>query len=687
MTHLLEPSRPAAALLADLAVAVGTDARLDGVLEQVVASTRELLDVGRATLLVLDDDGRLTPAVSLGERADEGLWTRFQAMPPIALDVAQPVLDALRCGRAVVVEDAAASPIVPDEWRSAFGLESLAVVGLVARGALCGVLVVDDRARPHGYSPDERHLLEGIAAFAATAVRNAADLRAAQRRSRRLDRILSVAAALNAAPALPAVLGTALDALTDVLDAHSCALHLVDDEDSLRTLAARGAGQPAPGRHPLTTADLSTLDHLPPGSVLLDAAVPAAVRPDGAGVVVIPVRRPHSGPQLLVVATREPDPLRPEQCQLAGSVAEQVWLAVERALLAEERDRRVEQAETLHCLADELAMHPAMPAVVERLAPVLRSAGVELLEVQLRDRRAARLWACGATRGRVSQLVSRWRRQPSPRPVLDEGVLVVPMLLEGAVVGAMRMRPTTGVVPPAREQDFLLATAAGVAQLVARLVLAARVADGERELAVAAERERIAAELHATVGRLLVISTDRVRSLAVGGSPALRTALGEVAATITAARNHVAQAVEALELPTEQAQQLPGRLRTLARLLGADGSVHVDVRVVGRPRRLTAAAEAALYRAAHEALRTLQRQAHSSTVVVRLCYDDDAVRLLVGDDGLTLAERSASEAGLHLGLPALRRRAREVGGSVELASGRGGLRLAVTVPAPRGSVG
>lgn len=691
MTSLMDGTRSTdstAELLAGLAVAVSTDVRLDEVLSKVVSATRRLLHADRATLLLLDDDGRLTPAVSLGAQSDQQLWTRFRAMRPISLDLGPAVLDVLRDGRAVVVDDARHSPIVPDEWREAFGLETLAAVGLLARGELCGLLVVDQRTQADGFSEEERHLLEGIAAFAATAVRNAADYRAAHRRSRALDRILSVAAALNAAPGLPAVLATALDALTDVFDADSCAVHLVDDERSLLTLGSRGAGQPGVGRHVLIDGDLDLLRRLAAEPISSDAVVPAVVAPRtaaGTRPAAVVVRRPDGDPGLVVVASRRGGPRRAEQGRLAVSVAEQVWLAVERALLAEERDRRMEQVETLHRLADELALSPSMATMLDRLAPVLRGSGVELIDVQLRDRRAARVWGCSSTRGEVSKQVSRWQRQRSPRPVCDGGLLAVPLLLEGTVVGAMRVRPVTPTPPPAREQEFLLATGTGLAQLVARLVLAARVADGERELAVTAERERIAAELHATVGRLLVVSGERLRSLtSSSSSPALRAQLGEVWTTINQTRNHVAQAVEALNAPADRMQTLPGRLRDIARTLAVDGSVVVDVRVEGRPRPLTPAAEGALFRVAHEALRTLQRQAHSTTVVVRLCYEPDMVRLVVRDDGLTVVQRSDSEAGLHIGLPALRRRAREVGGEVELSSsGRQGLRLAVTVPAPR----
>lgn len=678
---------PAAEVLAGLAVAVSTDVRLDEVLSQVVSATRRLLDADRATLLLLDDEGRLTPTVSLGARSDHQLWTRFRAMRPISLDFGPAVQELLRDGKAVVVDDARTSPIVPDEWREAFGLESLAAVGLLARGELCGVLVVDQRRKPDGFSAEERHLLEGIAAFAATAVRNAADYHAAHRRSRTLDRILSVASALNAAPSLPEVLATALDVLVPTLDARSCAVHLIDDERSVLTLGSRGVGQPPAGRHLLGSGDVERLRRLSCEPVSFGADLPAALAPPGPATVVV-VRRPGGEPVLVIVAGEPTGPLPAERGRLAVSVAEQVWLAVERALLAQDRDRQMEQVQTLHRLADQLALCPSMAVMLDQLAPVVRGCGVELIDVQLRDRLAAKVWGCSSTRGDVSRLVSRWQRQSAPRPVCDGGLLAVPLLLEGTVVGAMRVRPVTPVPPPAREQDFLLSTGTGLAQLVARLVLAERVADGERELAVTAERDRIATELHATVGRLLVLSSERLRALTTTASPGMRAQLGDVWATINQTRNHVAQAVEALNAPRDRMQSLPGRLRDIARSMAIDGSAVVDVRVEGRPRPLTPAAEGALFRVAHEALTTLQRQAHSSTVVVRLCYEPDAVRLLVRDDGLTLVQRSESEAGLHVGLPALRRRAREVGGQVELSSsGRAGLRLAVTVPAPRSGPG
>jgi signal transduction histidine kinase len=88
----------------------------------------------------------------------------------------------------------------------------------------------------------------------------------------------------------------------------------------------------------------------------------------------------------------------------------------------------------------------------------------------------------------------------------------------------------------------------------------------------------------------------------------------------------------------------------------------------------------ALYRATQEALTNIQRHAEASQVWLVLTVGDEAITLLVGDDGrgLTL---SGEEMGF--GLQGMRERAAQVGGVLYLEPRRGGgTQLSLRLPLP-----
>ena len=145
-------------------------ARTDALLGRVCRLVRDVLPVSRATVLVFEEPGALVPAVSVAWEDHDELWQRFRAMRPIRLDVSPATAALLRDDRVVVVDDAATSPLVPGEWRDAFGLTSLAVAPLHVDGRPWGALVVDDGAARHEFSAHEVRTLGDLAALAAVAI-------------------------------------------------------------------------------------------------------------------------------------------------------------------------------------------------------------------------------------------------------------------------------------------------------------------------------------------------------------------------------------------------------------------------------------------------------------------------------------------------------------------------------------
>jgi hypothetical protein len=142
----------------------------DAVLGRLCRVVRDVLGVSRATVLVFEDPTTLVPAVSVAREEHDELWQRFRTMRPITLGLSGEAVAALRQESVVVIPDAAASPLVPAEWRNAFGLTSLAVVPLHVDGRPWGALVVDDLDGRHEFGARDVRTLAELGGLATTAI-------------------------------------------------------------------------------------------------------------------------------------------------------------------------------------------------------------------------------------------------------------------------------------------------------------------------------------------------------------------------------------------------------------------------------------------------------------------------------------------------------------------------------------
>src|SRR3954470_21680761 len=130
-------------LLSGMAVALGHDVDLDFLLAELASGLARTLDAERVSVLLLDDDGRLTPAVAVARQHNDDLWQRFRKMPPIALDALPGARRTLARGRVLVIDDASVSPLIPSAWQRAFGLGSLAIAPLLVDDAPAGLVAVE----------------------------------------------------------------------------------------------------------------------------------------------------------------------------------------------------------------------------------------------------------------------------------------------------------------------------------------------------------------------------------------------------------------------------------------------------------------------------------------------------------------------------------------------------------------
>ncbi|HET7697375.1 MAG TPA: sensor histidine kinase [Vicinamibacterales bacterium] len=181
------------------------------------------------------------------------------------------------------------------------------------------------------------------------------------------------------------------------------------------------------------------------------------------------------------------------------------------------------------------------------------------------------------------------------------------------------------------------------------------------QLAAANERNRLAREIHDTLGHYLTVihvqleaARALVRSDPERGLLAINRAQTLAKDGLTAVR----QSVKALR----EDARVEGIAEQLASLVDAsrDETFRATFTCTGQPRPVSAAVALALHRTALEALTNVRRHAAAARVAFTLAYRDDGrVELLVEDDG-----RGAAGTDGGFGLVGIRERAEQLGGSV-----------------------
>lgn len=195
------------------------------------------------------------------------------------------------------------------------------------------------------------------------------------------------------------------------------------------------------------------------------------------------------------------------------------------------------------------------------------------------------------------------------------------------------------------------------------------------ELAVANERNRIARELHDTLGHVLTVANvqlEAVRASAEGREERLlrvqallKSGLADVRRTVTFWRG-----------PPMPEARFPAALLELVEHTEATG-LRVAVETRGTPRSLAPGVGFTLYRGAQEALTNVHRHARAANVTLNLEYTLDAVSLRIADDGVGRADLALGN-----GLRGLQERLGALGGSVSVEAVQPrGLSLTLRVPA------
>jgi two-component system sensor histidine kinase DesK len=195
-------------------------------------------------------------------------------------------------------------------------------------------------------------------------------------------------------------------------------------------------------------------------------------------------------------------------------------------------------------------------------------------------------------------------------------------------------------------------------------------------LAVAAERERFARDLHDLLGHslsLIALKTELAARLLRDQPDEAARELGDAENAARKALSEVREAVSGYRRPT-----LDGELAGARMALAAAG---IELVVHPGGGTLDPDAEGVLAWAVREGVTNVIRHSHARSCTVSVLTDAARATVEVADDGLGSAAANGHRGS---GLAGLEGRARDMGGVVEAGSRPGGgFRLLVTVPATR----
>lgn len=241
--------------------------------------------------------------------------------------------------------------------------------------------------------------------------------------------------------------------------------------------------------------------------------------------------------------------------------------------------------------------------------------------------------------------------------------------------------------------DSLRTRRAYLAQLEERAARLEREREAQAKVAVAAERARIARELHDVVAHnvsVMVVQADGANYVLDAAPEQARKALETISGTGRQALAEMRRLLGVLRtgeqdesgeyVPQPDVEQLDELIEQVR-----SAGLPVDFKVEGAPRPLPSGVELTAYRIVQEALTNTRKHGGPNTgASVRLVYFDDGLGLLIEDDGRG-ADRGrhtgGGEDGKGQGLIGMRERVGMVGGTLDAGPRPGGgFRISALLP-------
>lgn len=200
------------------------------------------------------------------------------------------------------------------------------------------------------------------------------------------------------------------------------------------------------------------------------------------------------------------------------------------------------------------------------------------------------------------------------------------------------------------------------------------------ELATIKERNRLAREIHDSLGHYLTVvnvQLEAARSVFKSDPEAALDALSKAQTLTREGLQEVRRSVAALRASPLEGRPLSEAITDLLTQCQEAGLV-AELELAGKPSPLPSQIEHTLYRAAQECLSNARRHARASRLDVRLDYQPDRVALVVSDNGVGFDLTQQQEG---YGLAGLRERLQLLNGSLMIQSERSeGTQVEVAIP-------
>ena len=217
-----------------------------------------------------------------------------------------------------------------------------------------------------------------------------------------------------------------------------------------------------------------------------------------------------------------------------------------------------------------------------------------------------------------------------------------------------------------------------------------------RELAVVAERERIAREMHDGLAQVLGYVNTKSQAieelLAAGRIAEARALLAELAAAARSIYVDIREAILGLRSPVVPGMGLVAAVEEYAARFAEAAKIAVHVEASEPARRAEPApdVEAQVFRIVQEALTNVRKHSGARRVEIAFAVVGDRLDVVVDDDGQGIHRGVGPDAAAddrpRYGLRAMRERADSVGATVEWTSPPGGgCRVHLSVAAARGA--
>jgi signal transduction histidine kinase len=205
----------------------------------------------------------------------------------------------------------------------------------------------------------------------------------------------------------------------------------------------------------------------------------------------------------------------------------------------------------------------------------------------------------------------------------------------------------------------------------------------EVELAALRERERLARDLHDTLGHALVTLTvqlEAAQRLQAADPARVATLLAEMQKLTRSSMEDLRRSLANLRTSGLGDRPLTESLRTLCAEAGRRFGAAIDCRVAEGADALPPAVAEVLWRVAQEGLTNIEKHAHANHVQVNLTLHPKEVVLRVSDDGAGLPREAENKPG-HYGLRGLRERVEGLGGTFTVAmAGTNGTLIEAQIP-------